>query len=214
MSKLVLYGSQVSTCTNSVKAFFRAAKIDYEFKNVNIFTGENKTEEYLKLNPLGKVPVLVDNGFTLRESMVFSRYIANSREVADHWYPKDAKKRALVDLALEFWAQNSSKFFAVALQSFGKYEGDKPKAIETAEAAIAELDNLFLKHHKFAAGDQVSLADLPFLYYLQGQSFFSGWASDNKRLAQYFADLYAAEPELKAQVDEYQEQVKIAFAKK
>jgi len=215
--KLVLYGSHVSTCTNSVKAFFRANKIDYEFKSVNIFAGENKTEEYTKLNPQQKVPVLVDGDLVLRESLVFLRYIANSRQgIADHWYPKDPKKRALVDLGIEYWAQNSGRFFAIAGHQFGsKTHATKEDAIAAVNAAITEFENMFLKSHKFVAGDQPSIADLHFVYYLQGQSFFTGHKyDDHKRLLQYYDDIYACEPALKEQVEEYQNNVKLAFPSK
>ncbi len=213
--KPTLYGSHISTCTNSVKAFLRVTGIQVEFKDVNIFAGETKTEEYKKLNPFGKVPVLVDDGLVLRESMVFCRYLANSRNVADQWYPKDAKKRALVDLALEYWSQNTIKFFSIAGQSFGKLDITKEQAKETVDAAIKEFEEVFLKNNKFAAGDKPTLADLPFLYYLLGQSYFTGCNYDeHKRLNQWISDLYIAEPKLKEQADEYQEKVKIAFAPK
>jgi glutathione S-transferase len=215
-AKLVLHGSHVSTCTNAVKAFFRSTKIPYEFKSVNIFTGENKTEEYTKLNPFQKVPVLVEDNLVLRESMVLCRYLCNSRHVDDHWYPKDPRKRALVDLGLEFWSQNSGRFFAVAALKFGsKVHATQEAAIEAVNGAIKDLETHFLKDHKFVAGDQVSLADLPYLYYLQGQSIFTGHKYDeHKRLNQWFEDLYKADPALEEQVKEYQEFAKQAFAPK
>jgi len=214
--KLVLHGSHLSTCTNAAKAFFRATKIPYDFKNVNIFAGEQKTEEYAKLNPFQKVPVLVDGDLILRESMVFCRYIANTRHVDDHWYPKDPKARYNVDLGLEFWSQNSSRFFAVAGQQFGhKTYATKEDATEAVNGAIRDLENHFLKHHKFVGGEQPSLADLPFLYYLQGQSIFTGLKYDeHKRLNQWFEDLFHTVPALKEQVTEYQDFAKQQFGDK
>jgi len=32
-----------------------------------LFSGEHKEEQYLKINPLGKVPTLADNDFLLTE---------------------------------------------------------------------------------------------------------------------------------------------------
>jgi len=215
-NKLVLYGSHLSTCTNSVKAFFRAAKIPYEFKDINFNTGDHKTEAFTKLNPFQKVPVLVDGNLVLRESMVFCRYVANSRQVADHWYPKDPKHRVFVDLGLEFWSQNSNRFFAVASHSFGnKTYATKDEAVEAVNGAIRDLETHFLKDHKFVGGDQPSLADLPFLYYLQGQTFFTGHKYDeHKRLNQWFEDLYHTVPALKEQVIEYQDLAKQVFGDK
>jgi glutathione S-transferase len=148
--------------------------------------------------------------------MVFSRYIANTRHVPDNWYPKDAQKRAFVDLGLEFWSQNANRFFAIASQQFGnKTYATKDDAIAAVNGAIKDLETHFLTAHKFVGGDHPSLADLPFLYYLKGQTFFTGHKyDDHKRLNQWFEDLYAAEPALKEQVHEYEEKAKAAFPPK
>ena len=111
---------------------------------------ENKTEEYKKLNPFEKVPVLVDNGLVLRESMVFCRYLANSRNVADQWYPKDTKKRALVDLGLEHWSQSTGRFFAIAAQAFGKTpELSQEQAKEKSDEAINPFTVILFLNSKF-----------------------------------------------------------------
>jgi len=214
-NKTILYGNHISTCTNAVKAFLRVSGIQVEFKDVNVMAGEAKTEEYKKLNPFEKVPVLVDNGLVLRESMVFCRYLVNSRNVADQWYPKDAKKRALVDLGLEHWSQSTGRFFAIAAQAFGKTpDVSQEQAKQKSDEAIKEFEEVFLKNNKFVAGDKPTLADLPYLYYLLGQSYFTGCNYDeHKRLNQWISDLYKAEPKLKEQAVEYQEKVKVAFAK-
>jgi len=39
--------------------------------------------------------------FTLSESHTIMRYLAVTRKCADHWYPSDAKQRALVDEYLD-----------------------------------------------------------------------------------------------------------------
>ena len=39
--------------------------------------------------------------FTLVESHTIMRYLADTRGVPDHWYPKDARKRAIVDMYLD-----------------------------------------------------------------------------------------------------------------
>jgi len=80
---------------------------------------------------------------------------------------------------------------------------------------VKEFEEVFLKNNKFVAGDKPTLADLPYLFYLLGQSYFTGCNYDeHKRLNQWINDLYIAEPKLKEQALEYQEKVKIAFANK
>ena len=69
---------------------------------VRITAGDTKTEEYTKMNPLQKVPVLKDGDFTLTESVAMFRYLAREKEVEDHWYPRDSKAQARVDEYMEW----------------------------------------------------------------------------------------------------------------
>jgi glutathione S-transferase len=52
--------------------------IDHEQINVSIQKGENRTVEYLAINPFGSVPSMVDtiNNVTLIESSSIVRYLA------------------------------------------------------------------------------------------------------------------------------------------
>jgi glutathione S-transferase len=70
--------------------------------------GENRSPEYLKMNPQGLIPCIVDNnsdGFVLSESTAILKYICNTQKsVPEHFWPKDEKQRALTDQFLEFYS--------------------------------------------------------------------------------------------------------------
>lgn len=205
-SKPTLHSSPHSTCSNAVRAFLRAAKVEYEGKDIDFFKGEHKTEDFLKLNPLGKVPVLQVDGLTLRESMVFSRYLCNTRnDIPDNWYPKDPKKRVFVDMGLEYWSQVASRIFQYAYWKFGRSTLSQDDARKQSDEAVTEFEGLFLKDNKFVAGgDKPSLADLPFLFYLIGQTLYTDYTLDkHTRTLQWIKDVFEAEPEVKAQAEDY-----------
>lgn len=62
---------------------------------------QHKTPEYLRVNPMGKVPTLVDGNFVLWESHAIMAYLAD-RKPGTTLFPADARSRADVNRWL-FW---------------------------------------------------------------------------------------------------------------
>ena len=48
---------------------FKALNEKYVDKQIDLFKGENKSEAYLQINPLGKVPAIKMGNFTLNERL-------------------------------------------------------------------------------------------------------------------------------------------------
>ena len=74
-SSLLLYGGE-RTRAASVVWYLEELAIPYEYKKLDIRTGENKKPEYLAINPMGKVPALVDGDFSIWESGAILWYLA------------------------------------------------------------------------------------------------------------------------------------------
>ncbi len=51
--------------------------LDYRYHPVDLLKGEGQTAEYLKLNPSGKVPLLVDGELALSESAAICTYLGD-----------------------------------------------------------------------------------------------------------------------------------------
>ena len=62
------------------------------------------TDEYLAMNPHGKIPVLQDDDLVLWESAAILRYLCASH-ADDSLWPKEPRARALVDMWAE-WGKN------------------------------------------------------------------------------------------------------------
>lgn len=71
---LKLYGSAMSTAR--VLMTILEKELPYEYVLIDIAKGDQKSEEYKKLQPFGKVPVLDDDGFLIFESRAICKYLA------------------------------------------------------------------------------------------------------------------------------------------
>ena len=74
-SKTVLHGYWRSGCSWRLRIALNLKGIEYEYKPVNLVKGEQNSEEYLKMNPAGMVPVFEIDGETMTESMPIMEYL-------------------------------------------------------------------------------------------------------------------------------------------
>ena len=57
----------LSSPARAVKFFLVANNVNHESTVVDVLKGETHSEEYIKINPRGKVPSIIDDGFILSE---------------------------------------------------------------------------------------------------------------------------------------------------
>ncbi|MEM6581493.1 MAG: glutathione S-transferase family protein [Pseudomonadota bacterium] len=88
-----VYGVHGSPFVRKVFVALDIKGIPFEIVPQMPFTGD---EDYLKINPLGKVPTLVDGELTLADSKVICRYLENAYP-EPALYPKDIADRAMAD---------------------------------------------------------------------------------------------------------------------
>ena len=59
----------------SVLLTLEVKKLQYKSTLIELFKGENRTPEFLKMNPRGKVPVLRDGDYFIHESLAVMSYL-------------------------------------------------------------------------------------------------------------------------------------------
>ena len=69
--------------------------IAYTPKRLSFDKDETRSPEFLKINPRGRVPAIVDDGFALYESNAINEYL-EEKYPQNPLLPKDAKSRAIV----------------------------------------------------------------------------------------------------------------------
>lgn len=166
-----LYGMPTQ---NTLKAAYilDAIGLEYEYAFINLSQGEQKTEAFLKVNPVGKVPALKHNDFCLFESGAICRYIANAEN--SPLYPQDKFKRAEADQWLDFFSNHlgrwlSTLFFEKSLKSkmgFGEPNTAKcEEALNFVTQQIVPVENL-LSRSDYFGGKNLSIADYVAYAYL------------------------------------------------
>lgn len=99
---LTLYYTRGSPPARACLLLARYLELDIEIKEIDILSGEHRNEEFSKINPQKKIPVLTDGDFLLRESRAILAYLVNSRKPGSSLYPTDPKERAIVDQHLYY----------------------------------------------------------------------------------------------------------------
>lgn len=92
---LIFYHYPASPFSRSVALLLKYLKLEVEMKLINLQENENKSEEFLKINPQHCVPVIDDNGFVLWESRAILSYLMETH--APQLIPTSPKERAIID---------------------------------------------------------------------------------------------------------------------
>jgi len=163
-----IYGAEYSNNVNKVRFVANALGVEYELNHIDLLGGEQRSEQFLELNPIGKVPVMQDGSFTLFESMAITKYLANKQ--GSSLYPQDLHQRAIVDQWIDFCdihlqaAFNRVSFNRLIAPKVGA-EVDQNSlnfGLEMLDQYFPVLDRQF-GQSEYLAGSELTLADINLL---------------------------------------------------
>ena len=72
---LVLYHAPHSTCSQKVRMVLHEKGVQFDEMRIDLGKKQQLKPDYLKLNPNGVVPTLVDDGVPIVESSVICEYL-------------------------------------------------------------------------------------------------------------------------------------------
>jgi len=74
---MILYEMHISPNAKRARIGLAESGAVFETREVNLLAGEQKTEEYRRLHPLGRIPLLDDDGLIVWESGAILLYLAD-----------------------------------------------------------------------------------------------------------------------------------------
>lgn len=167
--------------TRSLRALWGLKELgaDFEFEVVNLVAGENQRPEFLRLNPAGKLPVLVDGDLVIPESAAIVLYLAE-KYPQSKLLPADLKARAQVyrwvmfamtELEQPLW--RITRHTALLPQ-----EKRLPQDVALAREDFTRMADVFDRHmagRAFIVGDAMTAADCVAAYLMD-------WANEQSLL--------------------------------
>jgi glutathione S-transferase len=159
---ITLYGSMASRA-HRVVWMLKELRLPFEHVPTGFTDGSTRKPEFLAINPNGRVPVLVDDGFVLFESMAINLHLA--RKYGDALGPAGLEEEALAT-QWSFWVVNEVEKTLLLAAANRKLFAEGLRDESQALMAIAKLDrpmkvlDAHLAKQTHILGERFTVADL------------------------------------------------------
>ena len=166
--------------------------LDYQVHKISLAEQQQKTPEFLNINPNGRIPALVDDGFAIFESGAIMVYLA---EKTGQLMPSDVKGRSLVMQWLMFQMGGVGPMMGQANVFFRAMEEKIPTAISRYQNESRRLFEVLdgrLAEGEWLAGE-FSIADIANWCWVR-LYFWAGVPLDNLDHLQRWLDAMEARP--------------------
>lgn len=162
-----IYGDKQSGNSYKLILVTSFLQISYDWQDIDTKKGETRTDTFLKMNPNGKIPILVwDDGRVLSESNAILNFLAEGSDLI----PKDPFERAKV-FQWQFFEQYSHEpYIAVARyikhylgipeERRAEYESKQVGGYKALQVMEAQLEKT-----PYLVSDRITTADISLFAY-------------------------------------------------
>lgn len=166
---LTIYGTKPSRVARCLWAL---EELDLPYRQVAV--PDPRAEVFLRLNPMAKVPVLVDGDFVLTESVAITRYLVTL--VPNRLVPADARGKARMDQWTS-WAITEVEFhFTVMVREIRRaaQAGQAPdggivgECLQGVSETLGALEVHLSAGNAYVAGAEFSLGDIDAAFPIAG----------------------------------------------
>ena len=156
-----LYHNDMSVCAQKVRLALAELGLEWESHHLKLRGDEQLRPDYLRINPKGQVPALVDGDVIVVESTVINEYLVDANQ-ADWLLPGHAAGRA----RMRWWTRQldddvhrATAIMSVAISFVHQYLANGPDVVGHILALIPEEARRDLKRQALATG--LDNPDLP-----------------------------------------------------
>merc|ERR1711934_1025151 len=168
LPKMDFYTMPISAPCRAVEMTASLVSQDLNTKFVDLMKGEQKTPEFLAINPQHCVPTVVDGEVKLWESRSIMRYIVNKKAGNDSdLYPvNDLVLRSRIDQLLDYdmgtlYARFGKWFYPICFHGVDPKGEESEKHLKSLHETLELLDKHFCGgDDKFMTGESITLADV------------------------------------------------------
>jgi len=176
--------------TRSMRALWAAREsgLEHNYIEVDLMKGEHQKDDFKKMNPFGRVPVLKDGDFVLWESAAIITYLGDLAPETK-LVPQTPKERGLYNKWMHFAnCEIDSVLFNIEKHSWRYPEAERlPQiirmSIEELQVPLDIVSN-HLSENAFLLGDQFTMVDILMGHCLNWARFREAF-SDNTTLNDY-----------------------------
>ena len=155
-----LYSYFRSSCSWRVRIAMHVLEIPYEVKPVNLLKGEQQGTDFLKRNPLGTVPAIMDkDGTVVWQSLAIIDFLDRKGKLL----PTDPRDRArCLQITQTIVSEIQPLQNLSILKRIEAIGGDKQEwAVHHNLSKLRIInDHLVTDNSRFCVGDQITLADI------------------------------------------------------
>lgn len=151
---LQLYHNDMSVCAQKVRLALAELELDWESHHLKLRSDEQLRPEFLRINPKGQVPALVDGNTVIVESTVINEYLAD-RYGNGALLPATAEGRS----KMRWWTRQldddvhqSVGIVSQAISFRHQYLANEPDKLEQILTAIPEEARRAIKRQAFSTG--------------------------------------------------------------
>ncbi|MFO0575932.1 MAG: glutathione S-transferase family protein [Polyangia bacterium] len=162
---LVFYFSPQSSAS-PVRWTLEELGVPHQKVQIDLKAGEQKKPEFLKLNPNGRVPLLVHDGTPIFESAAIQIYLGETFGVDKGLYPPPGPKRGEVMKWIVWTNATLGEAMSRVGRNLGPWAPEDERNAKAGATAKAEVEGLLrivedtLADRSYLTGENLTIADL------------------------------------------------------